>query len=138
VLVLAEGLTVVSNHLLGVAPVLRLLTAAAIFCTSLALVGLAAGLGAMYPRFSAENVTQVAGSFGGIAFMVLAVLFILLMVALLAWPASMYLWHELRGEAIPLARRALASACLASALLLSFATCWLPMRRGIRALHELG
>ena len=42
-----------------------------------ALVGLAAGMGARYPRFNAENLTQVAGSYGGIAFMVLAVLFIL-------------------------------------------------------------
>ena len=42
-----------------------------------ALVGLAAGMGARYPRFGAENLTQVAGSYGGIAFMVLAVLFIL-------------------------------------------------------------
>ena len=44
---------------------------------SFALVGLAIGLGARYPRFNAENPTQVAGSYGGVAFMILAVLFIL-------------------------------------------------------------
>ena len=70
---------------------------------TLALVGLACGMGAQHPRFGAENVTQVAGSYGGVAFMVLAVLYILVTVALLAWPASQYLWHEYRG--LPLAPR---------------------------------
>jgi ABC-2 type transport system permease protein len=101
VAVLALGLTVASNQLLGVTTGLKVLTAVAIFVMSFALVGLAAGLGARYPRFGAENITQVAGSFGGIAFMVLAVLFIMLIVGLLAWPTSIYLWHGLRGEAIP-------------------------------------
>ena len=48
-----------------------------------ALVGLACGLGARYPRFAAENASQVAGSYGGVAFMILAVLFIIVMIVLL-------------------------------------------------------
>jgi ABC-2 type transport system permease protein len=138
VVFLAEGLTVASNQLLGVAPALKVLTAVAIFGMSFALVGLAAGLGARYPRFGAENITQVAGSFGGIAFMVLAVLFIIVVVSLLAWPASTYLWHELRGEAIPLGPRAGALACLAAAVAVCALTLWLPMRQGVRALEDLG
>jgi ABC-2 type transport system permease protein len=138
VLLLAEGLTVASNHLLGVAPVLRVLTAAAIVAMSFALVGLAAGLGARYPRFGAENVAQVAGSFGGIAFMVLAVLFIAAMVALLAWPASVYLWYDLRGAPIPQGRRLAIAACLLAAAALCVLTFVMPMRRGVRALEELG
>jgi fumarate reductase subunit D len=105
---------------------------------SFALVGLAAGLGARYPRFAAENTTQVAGSFGGIAFMVLAVLFIIVIVILLAWPTSLYLWHGLRGEAIHGVRRAGAFACLAAAVALCALTFWLPMKRGISALEDLG
>ncbi len=138
VLGLALGLTVASNHLLGVSPALKILTALAIVGMSFALVGLAAGLGARYPRFGAENITQVAGSFGGIAFMVLAVLFIMVVVALLAWPTSVYLWHGLRGEAMPVARRAGAFLCLAAALVICGLTFWLPMKKGIRALEDMG
>src|SRR5262249_52352990 len=87
ILVLAESLTVLSNRFLGAAPFLQVLAGVAIVFMAFAIVGLAAGLGALYPRFGAENVTQVAGSYGGVAFMVLAVLFILVMVGLLAWPA---------------------------------------------------
>jgi len=137
-LLFTEGLTIAANELMGIDPFLKVVAAAAVVFMTFALVGLAVGLGARYPRFSAENVTQVAGSFGGIAFMVLAVLFVAVMVGLLAWPASIYLWHQLRGEAISPGRRAIASACLLAALALCAATFWLPMRRGIRALEELG
>jgi ABC-2 type transport system permease protein len=137
IVVLAEALTLVSNQLLGVAPVLRLLGGVAIFFMSFALVGLAAGMGARYPRFSAENLTQVAGSYGGIAFMVLAVLFILVVVGLLAWPASVYLWHQYRGEPIALGRRVLMALSLVAALATSLATFWFPMRQGVRALEQM-
>jgi hypothetical protein len=103
-----------------------------------ALVGLAAGMGAEHPRFGAENITQVAGSYGGIAYMILAVLFILVEIGLLAWPSSIYLWHSFRG--IPLRPRHL--ALMAGAFTAAAALCALaflvPMRRGVRALERIG
>ena len=104
---------------------------------SFALVGLAAGMGAVHPRFKAENLTQVAGSYGAVAFMVLAVLYILAMILLLAWPSSIFLWHEFRHVPIPTYRLVIIGACLTGALILSVVTFLLPMRRGIRALESL-
>ena len=138
ILVLAEALTIASNLLLGVDPLLRVLGAFGIACMTLALVGLACGMGAEHPRFAAENPTQVAGSYGGVAFMVLAVLYILTTVALLAWPASIYLWYEYRGLPIPLARRAAFAGVLGGVVLLSVSIFWSGMRRGVRALEALG
>ena len=74
---MSEGLTVAANHLLGVDPFLKVISAVAIVFMSVALVGLATGLGARYPRFAADNSSQVAGSYGGVAFMVMAVLLLL-------------------------------------------------------------
>jgi ABC-2 type transport system permease protein len=138
ILVLAEALTVASNHLLGVPTSLKILAAAAIAFMTLALVGLACGMGAEYPRFGAENVTQVAGSYGGVSFMVTAVLYILVTVALLAWPASQYLWHEYRG--LPIAPRRLVAMAVSvgAAAALSLFAFRRSMRSGIRALEELG
>jgi ABC-2 type transport system permease protein len=138
VLLLAEALTVTSNHLLGVPFSLKLLSAAAIAFMAAALVALACGMGARHPRFGAENLTQVAGSYGGVAFMVTAVLYILVTVALLAWPASTWLWHEYRGLAIAPRRQAGMVLCVAAATALSLFTFWSSMRRGVRALEELG
>jgi ABC-2 type transport system permease protein len=137
VLVLAEGLTVVSNELLGAAPLLKLVGAVAIFCMTFGLVGLAAGLGAVYPRFSAENVTQVAGSFGGVAYMVLAVALIVAEIALVAWPSSSWLWYRWRGIPVPPGTLALMGLCLTSAFALCVAALVVPMRKGVRALDGL-
>jgi len=138
VLIIAEALTVASNHFLGAAPFLRVLGAVAILFMTFALVGLATGMGAMYPRFNAENLTQVAGSYGGIGYMVLAVLFILVEVALLGWSSSIRLWHEYRGIPVPPAQVALMAALLLTAVMVAVATFWTAMQRGVRALEAMG
>jgi ABC-2 type transport system permease protein len=138
ILVLAEALTVVSNRFLGADPFLRVLGAVAIFFMTFALVGLATGMGAQHPRFNAENTTQVAGSYGGIAFMVLAVLYILAMIALLAWPSSLYLWHRFREDSVPALDQAWMVLCAVLALGLSGVAFWAPMQKGIRSLEEMG
>jgi ABC-2 type transport system permease protein len=138
ILVMAVSLTAASNHLLGVQPLLKVLTTVAVVFMTFGLVGLAAGMGAQHPRFSAENLTQIAGSYGGIAFMILAVLFIVVTVGLLAWPASYYLLALYQGVPLAASRRLLIVACLAAAAALSVATGLVAMRRGIRALEDLG
>jgi ABC-2 type transport system permease protein len=138
VLLLAEALTILSNQFLGAAPFLRVVGAVAIFFMCFALVGLATGMGAMYPRFAAENLTQVAGSYGGISFMVLAVLFILVEIALLAWPSSLYLWYEYREIPLPPGRVVFMAFCFSAAALVALGTFWTAMSRGIAALEALG
>ncbi len=92
-----------------------------------ALVGLAAGLGARYPRFwRREHHPGRRAPSAGVAFMVLAVLFIMVVVGLLAWPASTYLWFELRGQAIPGGRVAGALACLGAAATLCASSAGFP------------
>jgi len=139
VFLLTEVLTVAANQFLGVAPLLRLVAAVSVLFMSLALVGLATGLGARYPRFNADNPSQVAGSYGGVAFMILAVLFMLTLIALVGWPSSMYLWYAANPAITPPPRLVAAGAgCYAAALVLSLSTWWLGMRTGIRALEEMG
>jgi ABC-2 type transport system permease protein len=138
ILVMAVTLTIASNHLLGIEPLLKVLTTVSIVFMTFGLVGLAVGMGALYPRFSAENLTQIAGSYGGIAFMTLAVLFIAVTVALLAWPASYYLLALYRGVPLVTGHRLLIVACLVAAAAASIATGVVAVRRGVRALEDLG
>jgi ABC-2 type transport system permease protein len=135
VFLLSEALTVAANELLGVDPFLEVVGAIAILFMSFALVGLATGLGARYPRFDADNASQVAGSFGGIAFMVMAVLFVLVIIALVGWPSSVYLFHQVRHTPMDSSRQLQIAASLALAALVSLATWWFGMRTGIRALE---
>ena len=90
-LLFTEALTISANQLLEVAGFLKVVAALAIVLLTFALVGLAVGLGARYPRFGADA-SQAAGSYGGVMFMILAVMLIIIVIALIGWPSSMYLF----------------------------------------------
>ena len=133
---LTEVLTVAGNELLGVDPFLKMMAAVAIAFMSVALVGLATGLGARYPRFGSDP-TQVAGSYGGVAFMIQAVFFVIVMIILLGWPSSIYLFQRTRATPIRASQQLLMIGCFASAAILSV-TIWLAsMRSGVTALNRL-
>jgi ABC-2 type transport system permease protein len=137
VLLLTEVLTIAANEFLGVDPFLKLVTALAIVLMAFALVGLAIGLGARYPRFGADP-SQVAGSYGGVMFMMQAVLFIIVMIGLLGWPSSVYLLQQARARPLSSSQLLLMAFCFAGASALSIAI-WLgSMRSGVRALLAMG
>jgi ABC-2 type transport system permease protein len=138
VLLLTEGLTIAANHLLGIDPFVKVVAAIAIVFMSFALVGLATGLGARYPRFAAENATQVAGSYGGVSFMIVAVLYVLVMLGLLGWPSTVYLLHK--TQSVPLTEwdQIEIVVCFALAAVASLTLWWSSMQRGVRALREMG
>ena len=137
VLAMTEILIIVGNNLLGVDPFLKWLSAIAIVFWAFALVGLAAGLGARYPRFAADNASQIAGSYGGVAFMILAVLFIIVNIVLLGWPSSVYLLAQFRSRPLTSGQEWFIAAMFTSAAAVSIATCLLGMRTGVRALLEM-
>ena len=137
VLVLTEALTITANEFLGIDPFLKVVTALAIVLMTFALVGLAVGLGARYPRFGADP-SQAAGSYGGVAFMMQAVLFVMVMIGLIGWPSSVYLLHQLRGGALSGSQLALITLCFAGASVLSIAIWLAGMRSGVRALMAMG
>jgi ABC-2 type transport system permease protein len=137
ILVLTETLTIAANELLGVDPFLKVVAAGGIVLLSFALVGLATGLGARYPRFAADNPSQVAGSYGGVAFMILAVLLIIVVIVLLGWPSTTYLIFQVRRIPIGTGRLILMSASFGAAAVISVAAGLIGMRSGVRALDAM-
>jgi ABC-2 type transport system permease protein len=136
VLVFTELLTIAANRLLDVDPLLRIVAALAIVFMTTALVGMATGLGARYPRFGADP-TQAASSYGGVAFMILAVLYILLMIALVGWPSMLYLNRQMRGLPLGTADHVVMAGSLTAAAVLSVTTWIVSMRFGVRGLESL-
>ncbi len=139
-LVMSLTLTIVANEFLAVDPFLKVVTAVGVIFMSFALVGLATGLGARYPRFSADNASQVAGSPGGVAFMIAAVSYIISMVVLLGWPSSIFLFRMSRIHIRPFRPGEIAfiAACFAASIVLSLVVCLYGMRTGVKALEEMG
>jgi ABC-2 type transport system permease protein len=136
VFLLTELVTVVANEFLGVDPFLKMTTAVAVAMMSVALVGLATGMGARYPRFGADP-AEVSGSFGGVAFMIQAVLFVIVMVGLVGWPSSLYVFRRLQGRTLSSVQQIAMLACFAAAVSSSVAVWLLSMRSGVRALEKM-
>jgi ABC-2 type transport system permease protein len=131
-----EILTISANEFMGVDPFLKVVAAVAVIFMTFAMVGLAVGLGARYPRFGADP-NQVAGSYGGVAFMIVAVLYILVMIVLVGWPSAMWLFSRVRSYPLSAFREAMMAASFLLAAALSVATWLVSMRSGVRALDEM-
>ncbi len=69
--------------------------------------------------------------------MILAVLFILVMIVLLGWPSSIYLFAQFRNRALTTGQEIFIVAMFTAAAALSIATWLLGMRTGVRALQEM-
>jgi ABC-2 type transport system permease protein len=134
--VLTEVLTIAANYLLGVDPFLKVVSAVSIILMSFALVGLATGLGARYPRFGADT-NQVAGSYGGVAFMILAVLFIIVTIVLLGSSSALYLFKRLQQAPLTAGDQIRIGASFAAVFVLSIGTWLIGMRSGVRALEGM-
>jgi len=138
VLIFTELLTIAANVLLGVDPFLQVVAAGSIIVLTFALVGLATGLGARYPRFGADA-TQAAGSYGGVMFMILAVLLIIVTIALVGWPASIYMMSktgQYRWRLTP-DRQAIIVITLSMVVGICMATWRVAMRSGVKALDAM-
>jgi ABC-2 type transport system permease protein len=131
-----EVLTIAANQFMGVDPFLKVVAAVAVVFMTFAMVGLAVGLGARYPRFGADA-NQVAGSYGGVAFMILAVLYIIVMIALIGWPSAMWLFSRVRSIRLSAFREAMMAASFVLAMVLSITTWLVAMRSGVRALEDM-
>ena len=95
-------------------------------------------MGARYPRFAAENLTQVAGSYGGVSFMVVAVLLILVdRGAASPGPRRSTSGTSTTGcRSAPARRLAMAAVLLGAAARCSTRPSWRSMRGGVRALES--
>jgi hypothetical protein len=108
----------------------------AVALMSLALVGLATGTGARYPRFGADP-AEVSGSFGAVAFMIQAVLFVIVIVGLVGWPSSLYALRRLQGRSLSSTQELLMIGCYTAAISSSIAVWLLSIRSGVRALEKM-
>lgn len=102
--VMGVTLVWISNAFLGVDPFVVRLSNVTVFFMALTLTGMGVGFGAMFPRFGMENVAQIQTSPGGILFMVTALFYVGVTLALEAVLMKMHyfsgrsVWHS--SEAI--------------------------------------
>ncbi len=97
-LVLALLLVGATNLLLGVTPFVHAVSLAAIVGLVFPLTALALSYGTFYPRFDSENAAQIPTSFGGLLFMMSAIVLIGLVAYLTGRPAARFVVAEHFGR----------------------------------------
>jgi ABC-2 type transport system permease protein len=135
-LFLSQILTLVSNHFLGASRFMTILASISILFVCFGIVGMGVGMGAMFPRFRFENVTQIASSSGGLLYMIASTSFIAAVLFLEAIPVYFYLLAEYNGE--PLATPLLVTfLALVPVAILNLLAVVLPIRWGQKRLAAL-
>jgi len=135
--IIAEALVMLTNHYLKVSPLVSCVSMLTILVMSFAVVGMALGFGALYPRFFIENPAKIAVGFGGALYMIVALVMIFAVVVIEAYPTFVYLESSFTGK--PVSPWALSSAIAAGALVLAISLFGFlaPIRAGIRHLEKM-
>ena len=136
-LLLAGVIIFVSNWLLKPAPFMMILSSVTLFLMTIGIVGLAVGLGAIYPRFKLDNPARMAVGLSGTFYMILSMLLIGAIVALEVWPAYTIFMAQYRHQPLSFLQWAgIVLSFLGVAFLIGLAI-FLPMRLGRKNLMEL-
>jgi ABC-2 type transport system permease protein len=135
-LVVAVPLIVVTNVVLEASPLILTLTTVTMVAMTFALTALALGLGALYPNYDTENVAEIPTSFGGLVFMMSAVIYLGGVVLLEGWPVYLYLASTLQADGAEVSVVPLVLG-LSGAALLTVLAIWLPLRAGVRRIESV-
>ncbi len=133
-LIIAEFLLLVSNYILQVDSYVMTVSFAGVFLLTLGLVGMGIGLGAVYPSFNHDNISEIPAGTGGILFMTMSLGFVGLVLMLVGRPMYVhfnekFLYKSLGGIDVPI--------CYALIFILSLTVAYLPIDRGIRSLNKM-
>lgn len=135
-LVVALPLIVVTNIVLDASMFILVLTTLTMVGITCALTALALGFGALYPNYETENVAEIPTSFGGLLFMMAAVMYLAGVVILEAWPVYLFLASRFEGGTAEVSVLPLVLGVTGAAGLTALATV-LPLRAGIRKVRSL-
>jgi ABC-2 type transport system permease protein len=136
-LLLAVAITAGTNVILRVSGFMAVLSISTVVVMTFALAAMALAFGAVYPKFNAENAAEVPTSFGGLLFMMSAIAFIGIVIALEAWPVYSVLLSGLRGRALNRDQLIALALGVGIAFLLALLTIFLSLRTAVRRIEAI-
>jgi ABC-2 type transport system permease protein len=130
--IVSEGLMMLSDAVLRVAPEAVALHAISVLIICTGLSGLAVGIGALYPNLREDNPSKIVSGFGGTLNLVLSVLFVAVVVVCMALP-----YHLVQMGRGGDSMRWLRLAGGVTAVAAGIAAVTVPMTLGLRAFRRL-
>jgi len=135
-LLLGEILIVLTNAFLDAHLLIRWVGICTIFVLTLTITALGIGVGAAYPKFQWDNVSKIPSSFGGIIFMVLAMIFIAVILVIEWRPVYLIVLALLRNQTVQPDQIILGGISVFFVLILCTFTFFVAMEFGLRRLEE--
>ena len=134
-LVLAVVITFSTNVLLRATTFMMAISLGTIVLLTFAISAMALGFGALYPRFDTENAAQIPTSFGGMVFMMSAIVLLGVVLVLEAAPVLGYLRAQLQGDT-PVPGPWMVGSLVAVVVVCIAATI-IPLRLGLRRIEAM-
>lgn len=134
-LVLAVVITLSTNLLLQATPFMMAISLGTMVMLTFAISAMALGFGALFPRFDTENAAQIPTGFGGMVYMMSAIVLLALVLVFEAVPVMGYLRAQLSGEEPVPGPWMVAS--LAAVVVLCVAATIIPIRLGLRKIEAM-
>ncbi len=132
-LLVGEFLVIVSNILLQVDAYVMQVSIIGVLFITIGVVGMAIGMGAMYPKFDYENVSEISGGTGGILFIISSLIYVGLVLVLGARPMYIHFKQTFLFGGAGGWETVLFYTLI---IILSFFVAIEPMRRGIHTLKS--
>jgi ABC-2 type transport system permease protein len=101
-----------------------------------AFTGMALALGAFYPNHETENPAEIPTSFGGLLFMMSAVVYLGVVIVLEAWPMSRFLQARLGGDGVREAGLLPLLAGMGGAMVLTLLVVAVSLKAGAKRIRE--
>ncbi len=133
--VLAVAITFSTSVLLQATPFMMWISLGTIVFLTFAISGLALGFGALYPRFDTENAAQIPTSFGGLVFMMSAIVLLALVMMVEARTVLAYLRAQISGQDPAISFRLVASLVAVAAICLTATI--VPIRLALKKLQAM-
>ena len=133
--VLAVGITWITNTMLQATGFMMAVSLATIVLYTLAAGAMALAMGVFYPQFETENAAQIPTSFGGLLFMMMSVCLLGLIIASEAGPVASYLRAQQSGGPFEVSADLVAGLSVAVALCVGVTV--VALRLALRKLEAL-
>jgi len=134
---IGESLIIITNHYLRVSPLVFWVSTITIFSLSFAIVGMALGFGALFPRFLIDNPAKIAVGFGGAIYMISAMIMIFGVVVIEAYPTFLFFVARHMNTQLPVWAWPSAIGAGIIVILFSITGLLIPIRTGVRYLEEM-
>jgi len=133
---LAVLLSVLSCSVIGVPLVFVAISVALMLAMTLGVCALGVGIGALHPRFTAENPAKIPTGIGGVVFMITSMSFVIIFLLASFYPTFILFRAPVRPEN-PIGRPFWFFTSLGIMALLGIGAAWIPMVLGRRKLQGL-